>query len=476
MNPPSAAKAAAAVSLLVALHAGFTIPTARGDVTFSFNFGNSTPEEQQVRASVAEAAAIYNTYGSFNKHWNVFYHPGIPTAEANYDGYMGYGGQRTTRVVLHEAAHTFGMGTISAYFNLLSGGVWQGEHGNRAQFDTYNDFGDGLHGDNHAIWPGGMNFENEDGFIERIWHLRIMASLRADMGILAFTREAQNELVHPGQTAEFRVESPVAAAYQWFRNGVALTDGGDISGARTPILRIANAAVADEGSYHCAASGAGETLASRARQLWVDPSEQLAWYPMNNNVADSAKSHHGVAFGSPTYTSGRVGQAINLDGIDDYIELPDAVGQAKSLTVATWINWDGGGNWQRVFDFGTGIYQHMFLTPRSGDGTARLAFRDSINGVDTEYRIDTNPLPSGQWVHLAAVLDGNYATLYVNGRAVGSNFAVPTRMTDFPTTRNYIGRSQYPDPLFDGRVDEFRIYNQCPRRCGRVGALGTERE
>ena len=155
-----------AVSLALALAAA-TSPT-KADITYHLNFDPaSSGEAQQVANSVAVAAAFYNQHGSFNKHWGVTYHPGIPTAEGNYDGYMGYGGTRNERVVFHEAAHTFGMGTHGAYGGLISGGLWKGKYGNQAQFDTYNDFGDGLHGDGHAIWPSGFNYDNEDGYIQR---------------------------------------------------------------------------------------------------------------------------------------------------------------------------------------------------------------------------------------------------------------------------------------------------------------------
>ncbi len=433
---------------------------AKADVTYTLNFNpaNST-EEQQVADSVAEAVPIINQYGSFNKHWDIYYNAGIPTAEANYTGYIGCGGTRNTRVIFHEGAHTFGMGTTSAYASLISGGVWGGQYGNQAQFDTYNSYSDGLHGDGHAIWPGGFNYNSEDGFIERIWMLRIMAGIRADMGILSFTREAENELVHPGETAMFHVESPMATSYRWYKGATALYDGGDISGADTDTLLIANADASDEGSYRCAATGAGETLNSRPRQLLVESTQQLVQLDLEGNVTDSANTNNGTAYGSPSYTSGKIGQAINLDGADDYVALPAEIGHAREMTLSTWVNWDGGSNWQRIFDFGSNTYQYMFLTPKSGGGTLRLVFRDAINGVSSEQQINASVLPTGTWVHLAAVLNGTYATLYVNGEAVGSVAVPVTDPVDFLPTQNYIGKSQFSDPLFDGRVDDFHVYN-----------------
>src|SRR5690606_7789661 len=109
----------------------------RGDITYHLNFDPASSwQAQEVANSVAAVAAFYNQHGSFNKHWAVTYHPGIPTAEGNYDGYMGYGGIRNERVVFHEAAHTFGMGTHWAYGGLVAGG-WKGQHGNRALSESY---------------------------------------------------------------------------------------------------------------------------------------------------------------------------------------------------------------------------------------------------------------------------------------------------------------------------------------------------
>lgn len=433
----------------------------RADITYTLQFDPaSSPEAQQVANSVAVGAAFYNQNASFNKHWNVYYNPGIPTAEASYNGYMGFGGSRNERVVFHEASHTFGMGTGPNYATLIAGGLWKGKYGNQAQFDTYNNYTDGLHGDGHAIWPGGFNYDNEDGYIQRFWQARVMSGIRADMGILSYTRELRNHAVVAGETAELRAVSPLATSWQWYKNAVLLANGGDVSGANTSVLRIANADATDAGAYYCAVTGAGETLNSRTRQLWVHATPQLGQWNFNGNANDGIGTNHGTAYGSPVYVTGKISQAVDLDGVDDYVDLPDAVGRLGDLTVAAWVNWDGGGDWQRVFDFGSGTYQNFFLSARAGGGSMRLAFKDSILGKNVEYQVNTTALTTGQWVHLAAVMRGTYMTLYVNGKPVGSAFNMDGNPAQFPATNNYIGKSQYADPLFNGRVDDFRVYGK----------------
>ncbi len=43
--------------------------------------------------------------------------------------------------------------------------------------------------------------------------------------------------------------------YQWYHNGVAMVDGGDISGALTPDLHITNVGTNDAGDYYCEITG-----------------------------------------------------------------------------------------------------------------------------------------------------------------------------------------------------------------------------
>ncbi|MBB5350573.1 hypothetical protein HNR46_000801 [Haloferula luteola] len=448
------------------LLAGGLSTLACGDITYTLQFDpNSSAEAQQVANSVAVASAFYNQYGSFNKHWSVYSNSGIPTAEANYDGYMGFGGIRNERVVFHEAGHTFGMGTHGNYYGLIAGGVWRGYWGNQAQFNTYlangdGGYADGLHGDNHAIWPGGFNYDAEDGFLRRIWQTRIMSGIRADMGILSITQEARNEFAAVGGTVEFRITSPRASSFQWFRNGVPLTNDTRIAGAQSSLLRLSSVSLDDAGVYFCAATGAGETLNSRTRQLWVRPQGLDAYYALDGNTQDSAQAFHATASGSPTYTAGHLGQAMNLDGSDDFIELPATAVASRDFTLATWVRWDGGGNWQRIFDFGNDTLQYLALTPKSGSNDMRLIFKDAINGLNQEYVVTTTVLPTGQWTHVAAVKKGSTLSLYINGKPVASRNDVNGSLVDFAPTHNYLGKSQYADPLFDGRIDDFRIYNQ----------------
>lgn len=62
-----------------------------------------------------------------------------------------------------------------------------------------------------------------------------------------------------------------SAAYQWRRNGVALSDGGSISGATTATLSISPASLTDTGEYDAVITGSCGTLLSTIATVFVSP-------------------------------------------------------------------------------------------------------------------------------------------------------------------------------------------------------------
>lgn len=243
------------------------------------------------------------------------------------------------------------------------------------------------------------------------------------------------------------------AGQQWF---VEEAGGGDFFIRNTHSHKYLDAELNGTNIFQWDANGG-------ANQKWQfvlanPPVEEtrVGAYPFDGNPLDSHASGHGIATGSPAYTQGVSGQAIDLDGANDYVTLPSDIANSDGLTVATWVKWDGGGDWQRVFDFGNDTSQYLFLTPRSGAGTMRFAI--TPDGIGAEHFLETDALPTDEWTHLAVTLGGNTAILYVNGepRVAGQVLWDPS---DFSPTNNYIGKSQFNDPLFDGVIDDFQVFD-----------------
>ncbi len=65
------------------------------------------------------------------------------------------------------------------------------------------------------------------------------------------------------------------------------------------------------------------------------------------------------------------------------------------MTLAVWVNWNGGSNWQRIIDFGNDTNQYMFLTPTAAGSNLRFAIK---NG-GSEQILNTTPLIANEWTY-----------------------------------------------------------------------------
>ena len=183
-----------------------------------------------------------------------------------------------------------------------------------------------------------------------------------------------------------------------------------------------------------------------------------ARYAFDGDILDSSgNGNDGEPTGAAGYDTGRVGaSALSLDGSDMRVNLPPTLARHDQLTVATWVRWNGGASWQRVFDFGNGTEQYLFLTPAANGAGLRFAIK---NG-GAEQQLNAPALPVGQWTHVAVSLGGATARLYVNGAEVASSSDFTIKPSDFNPALNYVGDSQFDaDPGFDGLLDDFRVYN-----------------
>ncbi len=169
---------------------------------------------------------------------------------------------------------------------------------------------------------------------------------------------------------------------------------------------------------------------------------------------------NGTLINGPTWVSGRVNNAVRLSATNHYLSLPTSVVSTRNdFSISAWVNLTTVANWARIFDFGTGTTNYMFLTP-TNSLTSKLRFAIRSTSVSEQIIESTTPLSSAAWTHVAVTLSGATGKLYVNGSLVGTNSAMTLKPSSLgATTANYIGKSQFADPNLNGLVDEFQIYN-----------------
>lgn len=182
-----------------------------------------------------------------------------------------------------------------------------------------------------------------------------------------------------------------------------------------------------------------------------------AIYNFDTDARDENGQYYGMLYGGAAVQDDATrGRVLNMNGAGQYAWLPAGVANAR--TFAAVVKWNGGGNWQRIFDFGTDTSSYVMLTPSSGDGRLRCDIR--VAGA-TQILEWSNPLPVGVWTHVALTLDGTNGVLYVNGTVVASSSAITFSPLETRAQTNHLGRSKFiADPDFNGQISSFRVYAQ----------------
>ena len=183
----------------------------------------------------------------------------------------------------------------------------------------------------------------------------------------------------------------------------------------------------------------------------------VAHFLFEGNTMDSTMNlNHSAPFGGISYLSGKVSsQTISLNGTDAFIQLPANLLNHQEITISMWVYWRSITSGQHLFDFGNDLTQYMYLTPKSSLSQLRFAIK---NG-GSEQSLTATALPYFKRSHIAVTLSASGVHMYVNGVQVSESNAITISPMDFKPILNYIGRSQSSDPLFNGNIDDFRVYN-----------------
>lgn len=194
-------------------------------------------------------------------------------------------------------------------------------------------------------------------------------------------------------------------------------------------------------------------------------------FTSTTTVVDSVGGAEGTVAGNASEGSG----SFIFDG-ETYIELPTRVLDGReNVTLEVWFTSYHTRNWERVLDVGNSddgrVSSYLFLTPQtpSANGTMRVAFR--ADG-ESEISIDSAEGTSDNLAtHVAIVFDGaeNQILLYHDGELSASE-TTQGSLQDVNVTSIWLGRSLFDgDPMFEGALDEFRVYD------GLLSADGVRR-
>jgi hypothetical protein len=194
----------------------------------------------------------------------------------------------------------------------------------------------------------------------------------------------------------------------------------------------------------------------------------MAHYPMDNvfisgstliDTSGSSPQLSGSILGPAAGAAGPIAEALNFDGVNDYVDLPDGFSDfTGGMTVSVWVYPTAANNWARFIDFGNGAPNNNIVFARNGTSNT-LSF-EAYNGSTGGGSVSASEaIALNQWQLFTATLSRwGYAVLYKNGvRIASGQTAIPPIVT---RTNNYIGKSNWPDAYYKGRIDDLGIWSR----------------
>ncbi|KAF2692240.1 hypothetical protein K458DRAFT_411887 [Lentithecium fluviatile CBS 122367] len=159
--------------------------TATAAITWTLQKASAPTADQsdaytKIEAAMKKAVARYTKFSDANKVIRVYYAPGVPTAEANYNGDLRFGSNRaymTERTAMHEISHTLGVGQTAAFDRKCAAGDWKTALPLLRSFDGQDakiSCGGG------HFWPYGLNYETEWSETNGDRHVKMVEAMLTD--------------------------------------------------------------------------------------------------------------------------------------------------------------------------------------------------------------------------------------------------------------------------------------------------------
>jgi Concanavalin A-like lectin/glucanases superfamily len=227
-------------------------------------------------------------------------------------------------------------------------------------------------------------------------------------------------------------------------------------------------------------------------QCTAPPPGMVSWWPGDGNTNDIRDGNDGSLQNGTTFSTGMVGQAFSFDGVDDFVQVPNAANldfertdafsiDAWILTSETTLNHFIVANRQLNAPFkGYALMIDNGETPKcyANDPTPAGAgwLQFLLDGSDTSncprdhalIVYGSTALNDGQWHHVAANYDGSSSAsgmrLYVDGiletgvLVLDDNLGTNSVLSSDPFSIG-AGSGNGPQP-FQGEIDEVEVFNR----------------
>ena len=163
-------------------------------------------------------------------------------------------------------------------------------------------------------------------------------------------------------------------------------------------------------------------------------------------AADSSGNNNtGTLVNGPTWATGKIGQAVGLDGVNDYISVPNLGSKISNAggSIVAWIYHRTNGGY--IYNAQSGN-DPQFYIDSNGNGLT-LSSRSGFGQAMSEYIL------LNRWYQVAGTWDGTgNCDMYING--VQSNDNSCSSFSIAPSGDVRFGT------VLNGNLDEVRVYNR----------------
>lgn len=165
------------------------------------------------------------------------------------------------------------------------------------------------------------------------------------------------------------------------------------------------------------------------------------------------------ANGLPVWSNGKLGKALNFDGVDDYVDVGVGTGSLDQLgnvfTISAWIKTPTPNSRMTIFSTGYSGAGPVFGTSANTPGGLEIYYP----GIYVAYTVGSL-LNANTWYHVVYTRSGTGAgthTFYINGVSQTLSSDTASNFTD-TSVNKYIGYRS--GVMFYGQIDEVRVYNR----------------
>ncbi|HEY9172666.1 MAG TPA: LamG domain-containing protein, partial [Verrucomicrobiae bacterium] len=201
------------------------------------------------------------------------------------------------------------------------------------------------------------------------------------------------------------------------------------------------------------------------------PPGLFAWWTGDDTAEDCVGFFHGQLRNGASFAPGKVGKAFRLDGVDDFVEMPNVVKSNGAFSFAFWMKADAFTHDRYMGPFcqenGSTVrseYKGWFYYTGNSSSFHSLGMQGTWTDETTLDGRVVQALQPGVWYHVVTTYDGVKLRQYLNGalrneasyagKALGNPWPLRVgKLTAFPT-------SGHVTAYFHGLLDEIMFFNR----------------